>query len=101
MTAAMGLRGFRLNLAVESASSFEDLAALAPRSKRRWRREVRAFAQGPVWLSDGVARRHRLNALPMKKANPMGWFFFAFGDVRVAQRTFSSSTSNFSVAFGG
>lgn len=33
MTAAMGLRGFRLNLAVESASSFEDLAALAPKIK--------------------------------------------------------------------
>ena len=33
MTATMGLRGFRLNLAVESASSFEDLAALAPKIK--------------------------------------------------------------------
>lgn len=33
MTAALGLRGFRLNLAVESASSFEDLAALAPKIK--------------------------------------------------------------------
>jgi hypothetical protein len=31
LTAAMGLRGFRLNLAVEGASSFEDLAALAPK----------------------------------------------------------------------
>lgn len=31
LTAAMGLRGFRLNLAVEGAGSFEDLAALAPR----------------------------------------------------------------------
>ena len=33
MTAALGLRGFRLNLAVESASSFEALAALAPKIK--------------------------------------------------------------------
>jgi hypothetical protein len=33
MTAALGLRGFRLNLAVEAASSFEDLAALAPKIK--------------------------------------------------------------------
>lgn len=33
MTAALGLRGFRLNLAVESTSSFEDLAALAPKIK--------------------------------------------------------------------
>ena len=33
MTATLGLRGFRLNLAVESASSFEDLAALAPKIK--------------------------------------------------------------------
>ena len=33
MTAALGLRGFRLNLAVESASSFEDLAALALKIK--------------------------------------------------------------------
>lgn len=31
LTAGMGLRGFRLNLAVEGAGSFEDLAALAPR----------------------------------------------------------------------
>ena len=31
LTAAMGLRGFRLNLAVEGAGSFEDLAALAPK----------------------------------------------------------------------
>ena len=27
----MGLRGFRLNLAVEGAGSFEDLATLAPK----------------------------------------------------------------------
>ena len=27
----MGLRGFRLNLAVEGTSSFEELAALAPK----------------------------------------------------------------------
>lgn len=33
LTASLGLRGFRLNLAVESASSFEDLAALAPKIK--------------------------------------------------------------------
>lgn len=31
LTAGLGLRGFRLNLAVEGASSFEDLAALAPK----------------------------------------------------------------------
>lgn len=31
LTSAMGLRGFRLNLAVEGAGSFEQLAALAPR----------------------------------------------------------------------
>lgn len=31
LTAALGLRGFRLNLAVEGATSFDDLAALAPR----------------------------------------------------------------------
>lgn len=31
LTAAMGLRGFRLNLAVEGAGSFDDLAALAPK----------------------------------------------------------------------
>lgn len=31
LTAALGLRGFRLNLAVEGAGSFEDLAALAPK----------------------------------------------------------------------
>lgn len=31
LTAALGLRGFRLNLAVEGTGSFEDLAALAPR----------------------------------------------------------------------
>ena len=31
LTSAMGLRGFRLNLAVEGASSFEQLAALAPK----------------------------------------------------------------------
>ena len=30
LTSAMGLRGFRLNLAVEGAGSFEQLAALAP-----------------------------------------------------------------------
>jgi hypothetical protein len=31
LTSAMGLRGLRLNLAVEGASSYEQLAALAPR----------------------------------------------------------------------
>lgn len=31
LTSAMGLRGFRLNLAVEGAGSYEQLAALAPR----------------------------------------------------------------------
>ena len=31
LTASMGLRGFRLNLAVEGTSSFEELAALAPK----------------------------------------------------------------------
>ncbi|RYF40202.1 MAG: hypothetical protein EOO27_48040 [Comamonadaceae bacterium] len=31
LTSGMGLRGFRLNLAVEGAGSFEDLAALAPK----------------------------------------------------------------------
>ena len=31
LTAALGLRGFRLNLAVEGAGNFEDLAALAPK----------------------------------------------------------------------
>ena len=31
LTAGLGLRGFRLNLAVEAASSYEDLAQLAPR----------------------------------------------------------------------
>ncbi|MFT4240801.1 MAG: hypothetical protein QM569_00845 [Acidovorax sp.] len=31
LTASLGLRGFRLNLAVEAAGSFEDLAALAPK----------------------------------------------------------------------
>ena len=31
ITAGLGLRGFRLNLAVESAGSFDDLAALAPK----------------------------------------------------------------------
>ena len=31
LTSAMGLRGFRLNLAVEGAGSFEQLAALAPK----------------------------------------------------------------------
>ncbi|MFC5497456.1 hypothetical protein ACFPOE_07915 [Caenimonas terrae] len=31
LTAAMGLKGFRLNLAVEGACSYEQLAALAPR----------------------------------------------------------------------
>ncbi|WP_010464092.1 hypothetical protein [Acidovorax radicis] len=31
LTAGMGLRGFRLNLAVEGAGSFEDLATLAPK----------------------------------------------------------------------
>ncbi|MGD9774705.1 hypothetical protein [Diaphorobacter sp.] len=31
LTASLGLRGFRLNLAVEGSSGFEDLAALAPK----------------------------------------------------------------------
>ena len=31
LTAALGLRGFRLNLAVEGTGSFDDLAALAPK----------------------------------------------------------------------
>lgn len=31
LTSAMGLRGFRLNLAVEGAGSYEQLAALAPK----------------------------------------------------------------------
>ena len=31
LTSAMGLRGFRLNLAVEGASTYEQLAALAPK----------------------------------------------------------------------
>ncbi len=31
LTASLGLRGFRLNLAVEAAGSYEDLLALAPR----------------------------------------------------------------------
>jgi hypothetical protein len=31
LTAALGLRGFRLHLAVEGATGFESLAALAPR----------------------------------------------------------------------
>ena len=31
LTAGLGLRGFRLNLAVEAATSYEDLANLAPR----------------------------------------------------------------------
>jgi hypothetical protein len=31
LTSAMGLRGFRLNLAVEGASTYEELAALAPK----------------------------------------------------------------------
>lgn len=31
LTSAMGLRGFRLNLAVEAAGSYEQLAALAPK----------------------------------------------------------------------
>lgn len=31
LTSALGLRGFRLNLAVEAARSFEDLVAVAPR----------------------------------------------------------------------
>ena len=33
ITGSLGLKGFRLNLAVEAASSFEDLAALAPKIK--------------------------------------------------------------------
>lgn len=31
LTAGLGLRGFRLNLAIEGAGSFDDLAALAPK----------------------------------------------------------------------
>lgn len=31
LTASLGLRGFRLNLAVEGTAGFEDLAALAPK----------------------------------------------------------------------
>lgn len=31
LTAALGLRGFRLNLAVEAATTYEELAALAPK----------------------------------------------------------------------
>jgi hypothetical protein len=31
LTSSLGLRGFRLNLALEGAGSFEDLAALAPK----------------------------------------------------------------------
>lgn len=31
LTADLGLRGFRLNLAIEGAGSFDDLAALAPK----------------------------------------------------------------------
>ncbi|TFZ08618.1 hypothetical protein [Ramlibacter humi] len=33
LTASLGLRGFRLNLAVEAAGSYEDLLALAPKIK--------------------------------------------------------------------
>lgn len=33
LTASLGLRGFRLNLAVEAAGSFEQLAELAPKIK--------------------------------------------------------------------
>lgn len=33
LTAGLGLRGFRLNLAIEAASSYEELLALAPRIK--------------------------------------------------------------------
>ncbi len=31
LTASLGLRGFRLNLAVEAATTYEQLAALAPK----------------------------------------------------------------------
>ena len=31
LTGALGLKGFRLNLAVEGSSGFDDLVALAPR----------------------------------------------------------------------
>ncbi len=34
LTASLGLRGFRLNLAVEAAGSFEQLAELAPKIKQ-------------------------------------------------------------------
>ncbi|MBN8746285.1 Uncharacterised protein [Xylophilus ampelinus] len=33
LTASLGLRGFRLNLAVEAATTYEELAALAPKIK--------------------------------------------------------------------
>ena len=33
LTAGLGLRGFRLNLAVEAATTYEELAALAPKIK--------------------------------------------------------------------
>lgn len=33
LTAALGLRGFRLNLAVEAATTYQELAALAPKIK--------------------------------------------------------------------
>lgn len=33
LTASLGLRGFRLNLAVEGAGNYDDLAALAPKIK--------------------------------------------------------------------
>jgi hypothetical protein len=39
LTAALGLRGFRLNLAVESVGSFEQLAELAPKIEQAVGRE--------------------------------------------------------------
>jgi len=40
VTASLGLRGFRLNLAVEAASGYEDLKALAPRIREAVGAEV-------------------------------------------------------------
>ncbi|WCM89759.1 hypothetical protein [Acidovorax sp. NCPPB 3576] len=48
ITSSLGLRGFRLNLAVEGAQSFDDLAALAPKIRElvgdeKYRRLERAL----------------------------------------------------------
>ncbi|GKS82534.1 hypothetical protein AVMA1855_00300 [Acidovorax sp. SUPP1855] len=48
ITSSLGLRGFRLNLAVEGARSFDDLAALAPKIRElvgdeKYRRLERAL----------------------------------------------------------